>query len=92
MLRSLIDPKPRDVPLRVALRNTLAVIAPLALGIALDQVAAGLAMTTDALNAMFTDLPGPYRLRMRRMSLAALAHLLRRSPGAGIAADPATAG
>ena len=29
MLRSLIALKPRDVPLRVALRNTVAVIAPL---------------------------------------------------------------
>ena len=43
MLRSLIALKPRDVPFRVALRNTAAVIAPLALGLAFDQVPAGLA-------------------------------------------------
>ena len=73
MLRSLIALKPRDVPLRVALRNTAAVIAPLALGLAFDQVPAGLAMTTGAINTMFTDQPGPYRQRMQRMLLAALA-------------------
>ena len=73
MLRSLIALKPRDVPLRVALRNTVAVIAPLALGLAFDQVPAGLAMTTGAINTMFTDQPGPYRQRMQRMLLAALA-------------------
>ncbi len=73
MLRSLIALKPRDVPFRVALRNTVAVIAPLALGLAFDQVSAGLAMTTGAINTMFTDQPGPYRQRMQRMLLAALA-------------------
>ena len=73
MLRSLIALKPRDVPFRVALRNTVAVIAPLALGLAFDQVPAGLAMTTGAINTMFTDQPGPYRQRMQRMLLAALA-------------------
>ena len=40
MLRSLIELKPRDVPLRVALRNTAAVVVPLALGIATGHVAA----------------------------------------------------
>ena len=73
MLRSLIALKPRDVPLRVALRNTVAVVAPLALGVAFDQVPAGLAMTTGAINTMFTDMPGPYRLRMQRMLMAATA-------------------
>jgi uncharacterized membrane protein YccC len=73
VLRTLIDLKPRDVPFRVALRNTAAVVAPLALGLAFDQVPAGLAMTTGAINTMFTDLPGPYRQRMQRMLMAATA-------------------
>jgi uncharacterized membrane protein YccC len=73
VLRSLIGLNARDVPLRVALRNTVAVVAPLAVCIALDQIPIGLAMSTGALNTMFTDLPGPYRLRMRRMLLAASA-------------------
>lgn len=71
MLRSLIAFQPRDVPVRVALRNTVTVVAPLAVGVAIDQIPAGLAMTVGALNTMFTDLPGPYRLRMQRMLLAA---------------------
>jgi uncharacterized membrane protein YccC len=71
VLRSLIAFQPRDVPARVALRNTVTVVAPLAVGVAIDQIPAGLAMTVGALNTMFTDLPGPYRLRMQRMFLAA---------------------
>ncbi|MEG8117731.1 hypothetical protein G3N74_10700, partial [Xanthomonas hortorum pv. gardneri] len=50
MLRALIDLKPRDVPLRVALRNTAAVVLPLAVGVATGHVAAGLAVCTGALN------------------------------------------
>lgn len=73
MLRSLVALKPRDVPVRVALRNALAVVAPLAIGVAIGQTSAGLAVATGALNTMFTDQPGPYRLRMQRMLLAATA-------------------
>jgi uncharacterized membrane protein YccC len=73
MLQSLIEFKPRDVPLRVALRNTAAVVLPLAIGIAIDHVGAGLGIAAGALNTMFTDQPGPYRLRMQRMLLTALA-------------------
>lgn len=73
MWRSLLALKPRDVPLRVALRNTLAIVAPLAIGIASGHVGAALAVATGALNTMFTDQPGPYRLRLQRMLLAALA-------------------
>ncbi|WP_166207503.1 FUSC family protein [Cognatiluteimonas telluris] len=73
MLRSLLALKPRDVPIRVALRNTIAVVAPLAVGLALGQASAGLAIATGALNTMFTDQPGPYRARMQRMLMAAAA-------------------
>ena len=73
MLQSLLALKPRDVPLRVALRNAVGVVAPLAIGIASGHGSAGLAIATGALNTMFTDQPGPYRLRMQRMLLAALA-------------------
>jgi uncharacterized membrane protein YccC len=73
MLRSLIQIKPRDVPLRVALRNTAAVVLPLGIGIASGHVAIGLGVAAGALNTMFTDQPGPYRLRMQRMLLTALA-------------------
>jgi uncharacterized membrane protein YccC len=73
MLRTLLQLKPRDVPLRVALRNTAAVVVPLALGIATGHASAGLGIAAGALNTMFLDQPGPYRLRMQRMLLTAIA-------------------
>ncbi len=73
MLRTLIQIKPRDVPLRVALRNAAAIVLPLGIGIATGHIAIGLGVAAGALNTMFTDQPGPYRLRMRRMLLTALA-------------------
>ena len=73
MLRSLLALKPRDVPLRVALRNAAGVVLPLAVGLLIGQAGAGLAVATGALNTMFTDQPGPYRLRMQRMLMAAAA-------------------
>lgn len=73
MFSSLIQLKPRDVPLRVALRNTAAIVLPLGMGIATGHIAIGLGVAAGALNTMFTDQPGPYRLRMRRMLLTALA-------------------
>lgn len=59
--------------MRVAMRNTLAVVAPLAIGLLLGHSSAGLGVATGALNTMFTDQPGPYRLRMQRMAFAAIA-------------------
>ena len=73
MLRGLIELKPRDVPLRVALRNTAAIVLPLAAGLLSGHEGAGLGIAAGALNTMFTDQPGPYRLRMQRMLLTALA-------------------
>ena len=78
MLNRLFELKPRDVPWRVGLRNTLAVVAPLAIGIASDHPGAGVAIATGALNTMFSDQPGPYRQRAQRMALTAL--------GAGLSA------
>jgi len=73
MLRALLELKPRDVPLRVALRNSAAVVVPLGLGIASGHVSIGLGIAAGALNTMFLDQPGPYRLRMQRMLLTAIA-------------------
>lgn len=71
MLQTLIKLKPRDVPIVVALRNTAAVTLPLALGVGTDHLGIGLGISAGALNTMFSDQPGPYRLRMRRMLAAA---------------------
>ncbi len=72
MLKTLTRIKPRDVPLIVALRNSAAVVLPLAAGIISGHVSIGLGIASGALNTMFLDQPGPYRLRMQRMLLTAL--------------------
>lgn len=73
MLKTLLKLKPRDVPPIVALRNTAAAALPLAAGLATGHLAIGLGISVGALNTMFSDQPGPYRLRLRRMLLAAFA-------------------
>ncbi|HTI96112.1 MAG TPA: FUSC family protein [Rudaea sp.] len=73
MLKLLLEFKPRDVPHTVALRNTAAVTLPLALGAVSGHIGIGLGISAGALNTMFSDQPGPYRLRLRRMLIAAAA-------------------
>jgi uncharacterized membrane protein YccC len=73
MLKNLTELKPRDVPLIVALRNSAGVVLPLAVGILSGHIAVGLGVATGALNTMFLDQPGPYRLRMQRMLLTSIA-------------------
>ena len=67
MLKLLLEFKPRDVPWMVGLRNTAAVALPLAMGVASGHPGVGLGISAGALNTMFSDQPGPYRLRLRRM-------------------------
>ena len=67
MLATLLKLKPRDVPYIVALRNTAAVTLPLAAGLATGHLSIGVGVAVGALNTMFSDQPGPYRLRMNRM-------------------------
>lgn len=66
-LKNLLRLKPRDVPLRVGLRNTLAVIIPLAIGVLTGNESVGLAVATGAMNTMLADQPGIYRIRMLRL-------------------------
>jgi uncharacterized membrane protein YccC len=73
LLQTLVATGKRDVPWSVALRNTAAIVLPLALGGASGQLMAGLGVATGALVTMFADQPGPYRLRLRRMLLTSLA-------------------
>jgi len=72
LIHTLLQMQRPDVPWRVALRNTTAIVLPLAVGAATDHLAAGLGVSAGALNTMFADQPGPYRLRMRRLLLTAL--------------------
>lgn len=89
MLRALLRFKPRDIPVRVALRNSFAVFAPLAIGVWMDAPAIGLGIATGALQTMTADQPGAYGLRMRRMALTALIAGL--SAGIGILVGQHTA-
>ncbi|MEI7037330.1 FUSC family protein [Fulvimonas yonginensis] len=73
VLESLTRTKRPDVPLRVVLRNTLAVVLPLAIGMASGHTAIGLGIAVGALDTMFSDQPGPYRQRVWQLLLASLA-------------------
>lgn len=70
---SLLTAKRPDVPVRVVVRNTAAVILPLAIGILAGHPGIGLGIGAGALDTMFSDQPGPYRQRMTRLLLASLA-------------------
>lgn len=72
-VQTLTGIKRPDVPLRVVLRNTAAVILPLAAGLATGYPQAGLGVAVGALNTMFSDQPGPYRQRLRNLLLATAA-------------------
>ncbi|MGH8235206.1 MAG: FUSC family protein [Rhodanobacteraceae bacterium] len=73
LLQTLLRTQRRDVPWTVALRNTAAIVLPLALGAATNHLGVGLGISAGALNTMYADQPGPYRLRLQRMLLTALA-------------------
>jgi uncharacterized membrane protein YccC len=66
-LAVLFQTKRADVPWRVLLRNTAAVIVPLALGLAAGRVGIGLWISVGAIVTMYSDQPGPYRQRLTRL-------------------------
>ncbi|GAA0709849.1 putative membrane protein YccC [Dyella sp. SG562] len=76
VIESLLTAKRPDVPPRVVLRNTAAVILPLGLGLATGHAEIGLGVAAGALDTMFSDQPGPYRQRMWQLFLASLAAAL----------------
>ena len=61
-----------EVPPWVVLRNTLAVVLPLGVGLATGHTEIGLGIGAGALDTMFSDQPGPYRQRMQWLLLATL--------------------
>jgi uncharacterized membrane protein YccC len=66
-LAVLLQTKRAEVPWRVLLRNTAAVIVPLAIGIATDRLSIGLGISVGAIVTMYSDQPGPYRQRLARL-------------------------
>ncbi|MET0936694.1 MAG: FUSC family protein [Luteibacter sp.] len=73
VIDTLIRTKRPDVPMRVALRNTAAVVLPLAIGMYTGYPQVGIGIAAGALDTMFSDQPGPYQQRLSRLFLAALA-------------------
>jgi uncharacterized membrane protein YccC len=73
VLQTLTQMKLPDVPWQVVVRNTAAVVLPLAAGLASGHPQAGLGVAAGALDTMFADQPGPYRQRLRQLLLTSLA-------------------
>lgn len=67
ILAVLFQTKRAEVPWRVLLRNTVAAIVPLAIGIAAGRVGIGLWISVGAIVTMYSDQPGPYRQRLARL-------------------------
>ncbi|MHB8816401.1 MAG: FUSC family protein, partial [Steroidobacteraceae bacterium] len=66
-LAVLLQSKRAEIPWRVLLRSTAAVIVPLALGIATGRIGVGLGISVGAIVTMYSDQPGPYRQRLMRL-------------------------
>lgn len=77
-----------DVPVMVALRNTAAVVLPLAAGFASGHALAGLGMGVGALNVMFADQPGPYLQRLKLIATVTVAGALSALVGFMAASHP----
>jgi uncharacterized membrane protein YccC len=73
ILSVLLQTKRAEVPWRVLVRNTAAVIAPLAAGIASGRVGIGLWISVGAIVTMYSDQPGPYRQRLTRLLAVSVA-------------------
>ncbi len=70
--QTVIRYQPEKVAPWMALRNTIGVALPLAIGVDLGRIPSALAMSTGALNVSFSDSQEPYAQRARRMFAASL--------------------
>ena len=67
LVAALLQTKPAQLPWRVLLRNTAAVVLPLVWGIATAHLLPGIAAAVGAVVTMYSDQPGPYRQRLFRL-------------------------
>jgi uncharacterized membrane protein YccC len=72
LLRDLIRFDRSRITFVTAAQNALGVFVPLAVGAATGHLLLGLPLSIGALNAAFSDRPGPYALRAGRMVLVSL--------------------
>ena len=89
LLARLLTVQERQVPWTVALRNTVGVVLPLAVGLFYGHLQAGLGMTVGALTVMFSDQPGSYAARFRRLLLASAAGALAALAGFSLGGNTA---
>jgi uncharacterized membrane protein YccC len=68
----------------VSARNAVGLVVPLVLATALGSPAAGVQSAIGGLQTAFADRPGPYRLRVARMLLTALAAAVTAGLAAGL--------
>lgn len=73
ILATLWQTRPAQLPWRVLLRNTAAVILPLAAGIYAGRLLTGIAIAVGAVVTMYSDQPGPYRQRLARLLAVSVA-------------------
>lgn len=67
VLTTLLQVHRARLPARVLLRNTAAVVLPLAVGIVTRHILIGIAIAVGAVVTMNSDQPGPYRQRLMRL-------------------------
>jgi uncharacterized membrane protein YccC len=72
-LTQLLKPKPAPIDWKRAIRALLAITTPIALGLAVGQLAIGILISIGSLCAAMTAISGPYRDRLRRTGPAVLA-------------------
>jgi uncharacterized membrane protein YccC len=69
----LLRLKPAPIPWAVAVRMGFAIVTPVAVGIAMDELGVGVLVSIGAMSASLSDQGGRYRSRARRMSTVAAA-------------------
>ncbi|TAM66563.1 MAG: FUSC family protein [Microbacteriaceae bacterium] len=69
----LLRPRPAPIPWGLAVRMGIAVVGPVAVGMAAGELGFGLLASMGAMAASLSDQGGPYRARARRMSAVAIA-------------------
>lgn len=67
IVSTLLTTRASQLPWRVLVRNTAAVVLPLAWGIGSGELLAGIAVAIGAVVTLYSDQPGPYRQRLARL-------------------------
>ena len=69
----LLRPKPAPIPWGLAVRMGIAIVTPVAIGMAINELGLGLLASMGAMSASLSDQGGASRARVRRMGAVAIA-------------------